>query len=363
MMRRLYAAMVFAIGSILAAGCGGSDVSSPASPDPSPNQTITFPSGTSFTVIASPDVVPVSENATPQFPTGNDDDGLADVPEKFGMAETDTTYQLWKEVCDWATNAARGANVYTFANAGQNGTDGTNGYAGFDTSVSTQYPVTMVNWRDAIVWCNALTEYYNANNGSRTDLRVVYCSDAAYTTPIRESTNSKTVTNTAAGSLDCPYVNPDAKGFRLPTSMEYEFAARYIGTTAPSQKNYVLKDGVYYCTRRSASGATAESSDNVATSLVAVFYRNYTDASTYASVNGTARVKSKAANALGLYDMSGNVFKWNFDWHPSFAGSRRVERGGSYSDYYTYLFNSGNVQSYDPFSSDGSTGFRIERTN
>ena len=110
MRRRLYAAMVFSLGTILAAGCGGSEGNSPAGPDSSSNQTITFPSGTSFTVIASPICAKVS-GETPQFPTGNDDDGLADVPEKFGMAETDTTYQLWKEVCDWATNAARGANV------------------------------------------------------------------------------------------------------------------------------------------------------------------------------------------------------------------------------------------------------------
>ena len=121
--------------------------------------------------------------------------------------------------------------------------------------------MTCVSWRDALVWCNAFTEYYNANNGTGTDLEVVYCSDAAYKTPIRTSTSSSTVDLTD-GSQDAPYVNASAKGFRLPKSMEYEFAARYIGTTAPSHTNYILKDGVYYYKGNSASGATADYTDD-----------------------------------------------------------------------------------------------------
>jgi hypothetical protein len=36
------------------------------------------------------------------------------------------------------------------------------------------HPVTTVNWRDSRVWCNALTEYYNAKHGADTDLDCVY---------------------------------------------------------------------------------------------------------------------------------------------------------------------------------------------
>ena len=210
------------------------------------------------------------------------------------------------------------------------------------------------------MWCNALTEYYNANNGSGTDLAVVYCSDAAYTTPIRTSTNSDTITATTAGSQDDPYVNALAKGFRLPTSMEYEFAARYIGTTAPKQTNVVQKDGVYYTNGSSASGATAAYTNRVATSLVAIFDRNYTDASTYTEVTGTAVVKSKHANALGLFDMSGNVSKWTFNWYKG-ETYYRVLRGGAFSDDASDTW-AGDVDLSNPLNASYPVGFRFARS-
>jgi len=93
------------------------------------------------------------------------------------MDETEVPYQLWKEVYDWATNdagggkRADGGDFYGFANAGCEGYDGSNGAA---PTMAKQEPVTTINWCDSIVWCNALTEYYNANNGSENDLVCVY---------------------------------------------------------------------------------------------------------------------------------------------------------------------------------------------
>ena len=73
------------------------------------------------------------------------------------------------EVYIWATNGIgrTGAGQYTFANAGTMG-DGTG-----DTN---QHPVTTVNWRDSMVWCNALTEWYNAQNGTSYECVYTYSS-------------------------------------------------------------------------------------------------------------------------------------------------------------------------------------------
>ena len=62
------------------------------------------------------------------------------------------------------------------------------------------------------------------------------------------------------------------------------------------------------------------------------------------SGGGTQDVGTRRPNALGIYDMSGNVWEWVWDWHwpyPSAAqtdpvgassGSGRVQRGGSGND-------------------------------
>jgi formylglycine-generating enzyme len=253
------------------------------------------------------------------FPMGLTDSTTGTITTQFFLSETDITYETWDIIRTWAVS-----HGYTIANAGQNGTDGSNSDLGFNTSISTKYPVTCVNWRSAIVWCNALTEYYNANNGSEPDLDCVYYTDSNYATPLRVSTTSTTVTNTTAGSQDYPYIkaatnsntsmaNCTAKGFRLPTSAEYEFAARYRGND--STNSVAAYTNPYYTKGDSASGATLNYSNSTETARVAVY-----------GVTSTAVVKTKDSNTLGLYDITGNVLKWCFDD----SSSNRPKRGCYY---------------------------------
>ena len=106
------------------------------------------------------------------------------------------------------------------------------------------------------------------------------------------------------------------KNFRLPTEAEWEYASR----GGKHSKSYVYK----------YSGSN--NADEVA------WYDSNSGSKTHP-------VKTKKANKLGLYDMSGNVWEWCNDWYnenyyknspqtnptgPS-EGGRRVLRGGSWS--------------------------------
>ena len=100
--------------------------------------------------------------------------------------------------------------------------------------------------------------------------------------------------------------------FRLPTEAEWEYAARG-GHKATLQTQY--------------SGSNTIDD-------VAWYYSN--------SSSSTHEVAGKAANVLGLYDMSGNVYEWCNDWYGSYSsgaqtdptgpsgGALRVLRGGSW---------------------------------
>jgi formylglycine-generating enzyme required for sulfatase activity len=241
----------------------------------------------------------------------------------YKMAKYETTYELWYEVKTWATS-----NGYTFANAGREGHDGTEGAA--PTGSAKTEPVTDISWRDAIIWCNA----YSEMSGKEP----VYYTYASYTTVLRVST-SDSGTSTAA---DKAVMKSSADGYRLPTEEEWEHAARGGSQTNNTNWNYTF--------------AGSNTADDVA------WYTNN-------STNSTHPVGGKAANAAWLSDMSGNVWEWCWDWYGPIApgsyqlAAYRVVRGGSYgsSAAYCAVANRSNnfLSGSEPNYRNYNLGFRV----
>lgn len=129
------------------------------------------------------------------------------------------------------------------------------------------------------------------------------------------------------------------KLFRLPTEAEWEYAA---------------------CGGRKSQGFKYAGGNNI--NKVAWYNDN--------SGGMTHPVKQKNANELGLYDMSGNVWEWCWDWYGDYSsssqtnpmgsssGSNRVIRGGSWYDIDVFC-RMASRGSISPGILDISCGFRL----
>ena len=252
------------------------------------------------------------------FPLGRDDSGVGTVEKPFWIAETPVTYELWYVVRTWAV-----ANGYTFRARGQEGV----GAVGEPPSSRRREPVTSFSWFDAVVWSNALSEM--------AGLQPVYTYGGAV---LRDANDL-----TAVGNA----VQEAGGGFRLPTSVEWELAARYQGETRTG--GAIGRDGLFWTPGEHPSGSAAPASDRAASAAVAWTAEN--------SGRSTHPVGLKPANALGLYDMAGNVWEWSF----TTDGSNRRIHGGGWAHGVAQL-PLGLVISNAPATVNFANGMRLVRT-
>ncbi|NLO40966.1 MAG: formylglycine-generating enzyme family protein [Ruminiclostridium sp.] len=352
--RVLIAILSFALTFCICGCTAGADVTSGSLSNAEPGDRAVFSSsGVSFGMRYVPgDIV---------FPMDFYDFGIMRITmeKPYWIAETEVSYELWKKVYDWAVSGkdkSEGAGAYSFIHTGRQGAD--NSSSGKPIG-SKYHPVTNISWRDAIIWCNALTEWYNARTGS--NLVCVYYTDEAFSKPIRAVDSADDYPSIVTpGTQDNPFVNPDADGFRLPSRDEWVLAALYQGDNdVNSEEDF---PGPHFTKGNSASGATASFRNAEATGKVCWYNANSggtTKAVGSAGTNGRKPLTGNA-NHLGIYDMSGNVVEFSFDWY------RKGEMGFCYRTIHSGSWaGSAELQKANirmnilPYDANNVTGFRF----
>jgi formylglycine-generating enzyme required for sulfatase activity len=187
-------------------------------------------------------------------------------------------------------------------------------------------PVENITWFEAIEYCNRRSQLEGLNP--------VYTVDIGRIDLGNLNNNTRWLVTW----------NRSANGYRLPTEAEWEYAAKG-GNLSPGDFTF------------SGSNNQVE---------VAWYVRN--------SGGSTHPVGTKKSNGLDLYDMSGNVWEWCWDWYGNYIsgagtnptgaarGSHRVVRGGSCFDSAAFI-RSAYRYSCVPSNRSIGVGFRIVRSD
>lgn len=216
-------------------------------------------------------------------------------------------------------------------------------YLPIEGEIQGKRPVENVNWYDALIYCNKLS----IAEGLTPCYKVPTSADATVfsTNPDTWGEVPKDINDANCTRWNEATCDWNANGYRLPTEAEWEFAAR--GGNSTHSYTYSGSDAAY----------------EVAW---------YTESASH-------EVGKKAANELGLYDMSGNVVEWCWDWYGTYSNEAsldptgpdtpslynnsfwRITRGGSWKYDETYTTVSYRTQSGKPAYRREYIGFRVVR--
>lgn len=224
-----------------------------------------------------------------------------------------------------------------------------------DTALSptSDCPVQKVSWYHSLVFCNRLS--------------MLEGKTPVYT--ISGSTNPSdwgTVPTSGNGTWNSAAADWNADGYRLPTEMEWMWAA--MGGSSDSRGSDLV-GGV------NTGGYTKGYAGSIEAGTAYVNIGSYTwyflNSGDYGgSSNRKAHiVGSKIPNEFGLYDMSGNVWEWCWDWSAAYpvgartdytggSGSVRVLRGGSFGTTNTEIAIAQRT-SLLPYLGYDNDGFRV----
>ncbi len=203
-------------------------------------------------------------------------------------------------------------------------------FVGGKMSCGITDPVQEVSWYDAIAFCNKLSI-------SEGLVPVYTITGVDFTTLVYSE-----IPSNGNASWDAVVATWTNSGYRLPTEMEWMWAA--MGATSDRSNGYL---GI--------GTNTAGFAKSYAGSLEVGIAR--ADMGRFAWYSATSSGKTHPIcmllpNELGLYDMSGNVSEWCWDWYNTYpsgsvvsnsvdnsgrgalSGNQRVGRGGSQESYF-----------------------------